>query len=54
MSESRDILSHFEAGVLTLSFNRLDKKNSITAAMYRQLGERLGAAVDDAAVRQML
>ena len=46
-----DILSHNEAGVLTLTFNRLDKKNSITAAMYAALAEALAAARDDAAVR---
>ncbi|MCD6667385.1 MAG: enoyl-CoA hydratase, partial [Hydrogenophaga sp.] len=27
-----DILTHHEAGVTTLTFNRPDKKNSITAA----------------------
>ena len=29
-----EILQHREAGVLTLTFNRLDKKNAITTAMY--------------------
>ena len=29
-----DILTHIDAGVMTITFNRLDKKNSITAAMY--------------------
>ncbi|MDO9160138.1 MAG: enoyl-CoA hydratase, partial [Burkholderiaceae bacterium] len=27
-----DILTHQEAGIATITFNRLDKKNSITAA----------------------
>jgi enoyl-CoA hydratase/carnithine racemase len=48
---SQDILIHSEAGVTTLSFNRLDKKNSITAAMYTTLADALAAAKDDAATR---
>ena len=46
-----DILVHTEAGVCTLTFNRPDKKNSITAAMYGTLADALQAAQDDAAVR---
>lgn len=46
-----DILVHTEAGVSTLTFNRPDKKNSITAAMYAALAHALQAARDDAAVR---
>ncbi|MDP9901610.1 enoyl-CoA hydratase [Variovorax ginsengisoli] len=49
-----DILSHTEAGVLTLTFNRLARKNSITGAMYDALSDALAAAVDDAAVRAVL
>ena len=50
-----DILSHAEAGVLTLTFNRLDKKkNSITAAMYGALADALAAARDDAALRAVV
>jgi enoyl-CoA hydratase/carnithine racemase len=48
---STDILSHSEASILTLTFNRVDKKNSITAAMYQQLADSLKAARDDASVR---
>jgi enoyl-CoA hydratase/carnithine racemase len=48
---SADILRHSEAGILTLTFNRVDKKNSITAAMYQQLADALNAAKDDSAVR---
>jgi enoyl-CoA hydratase/carnithine racemase len=48
---NQDILIHSEAGITTLSFNRLDKKNSITAAMYTTLADALGAAKDDAATR---
>lgn len=36
-----EILQHREAGVLTLTFNRLDKKNAITTAMYSRLAEEL-------------
>jgi enoyl-CoA hydratase/carnithine racemase len=42
-----DILAHHEAGVLTLTFNRLDKKNSITAAMYAALADALAEATHD-------
>ncbi|MBA2721936.1 MAG: enoyl-CoA hydratase [Methylibium sp.] len=49
-----DILAHVEAGVLTLTFNRLDKKNSITAAMYAALAEALATAKDDAEVRAVV
>jgi enoyl-CoA hydratase/carnithine racemase len=48
---SQDILSHTEGGILTLTFNRFEKKNSITAAMYQQLADALAAAKDDATVR---
>ena len=49
-----DILVHTEAGVSTLTFNRLDKKNSITAAMYGALADALDAAQADPAVRVVL
>ena len=29
-----DILTHTDAGVMTITFNRLDKKNSITAGLH--------------------
>jgi enoyl-CoA hydratase/carnithine racemase len=29
-----EILSHIDSGVMTLTFNRVDKKNSLTSAMY--------------------
>ncbi|MFC5520561.1 enoyl-CoA hydratase [Polaromonas jejuensis] len=50
-STSADILSHVDAGVMTLTLNRVDKKNSITAAMYDALADALEAANHDAAVR---
>jgi len=46
-----DILQHSENGVLTLTFNRLDKKNAITAAMYTLLAQALEAASSDASIR---
>ena len=41
MSTTSDILIHHEAGVCTLTFHRVDKKNAFTQAMYSQL-EGLG------------
>lgn len=39
-----DILVHADGGVTTLTFNRVDKKNSITSAMYAALADALAAA----------
>ena len=49
-----DILHHIEDGVLTLTLNRVAKKNSLTAAMYAELADRLQAAHTDKAVRVIL
>jgi enoyl-CoA hydratase/carnithine racemase len=49
-----DILVHTEAGVMTITFNRLEKKNSITSAMYGELADALGQAEQDGAVRALL
>lgn len=46
-----DILVHAEAGVTTLTLNRLERKNSITAAMYEAMADALNAARLDAASR---
>jgi enoyl-CoA hydratase/carnithine racemase len=46
-----DILNHIDQGVMTLTFNRVDKKNSITSAMYAALADALEQAEHDAAVR---
>jgi enoyl-CoA hydratase/carnithine racemase len=46
-----DILVHTESGVTTLTFNRPDKKNSITSAMYAALADAMQAAAADASVR---
>jgi len=48
---SNDILVHAEHGVMTLTFNRLERKNSITSAMYAALADALESAAADAAVR---
>jgi enoyl-CoA hydratase/carnithine racemase len=49
-----DILHHIEEGVLTLTLNRFEKKNALTAAMYAELARHLSAAVTDPQVRVAL
>ncbi|HEY1393850.1 MAG TPA: enoyl-CoA hydratase [Methylibium sp.] len=49
-----DILVHLEASVLTLTFNRLDKKNAITQAMYAALADALTEAPGDDKVRAVV
>jgi enoyl-CoA hydratase/carnithine racemase len=49
-----DVLQHVESGVMTLTLNRVDKKNSFTAAMYATLADALTAAATDTAVRVVL
>ncbi len=49
-----DILTHTDAGVTTLTLNRPDKKNSITAAMYAAMADALNAAAAYATVRVMV
>ena len=51
MTSNQDILVHTEAGVRTITLNRVDKKNSITQAMYSAMAEALTSAATDAAVR---
>jgi enoyl-CoA hydratase/carnithine racemase len=46
-----DILSHTEAGVMTITLNRLERKNSITSAMYGAMADALASAASDPAVR---
>ena len=45
------ILKHIEGGVLTLTFNRPDKKNALTRDMYTALSDALGQGAADEAVR---
>jgi len=46
-----DILTHIDAGVMTITFNRLDKKNSITSDMYAAMADAVAQASADASVR---
>lgn len=39
-----DILTHIDAGVMTLTFNRLDKKNAITSTMYDEMADAIAQA----------
>lgn len=45
---------HAEAGVMTLTLNRPERKNSLTSDMYAALAEALARAREDAAVRVVL
>lgn len=49
-----DILTAQADGVLTITFNRPDKKNALTSAMYATLADALEAADTDPAVRVIL
>ncbi len=53
-SSISEILTHIDAGVLSLTINRLDRKNSITAAMYAAMADVLAAAEKDSAVRVLV
>lgn len=48
---SNEILTRLDAGVYTITFNRLERKNSITGSMYAALTEALGTASADSSVR---
>jgi enoyl-CoA hydratase/carnithine racemase len=48
---STDILNHTEAGVMTITLNRPERKNSITADMYGAMADALAAAAQDPGVR---
>jgi enoyl-CoA hydratase/carnithine racemase len=49
-----DILQHQDDGVLTLTLNRVEKKNALTAAMYADLALALSGAATDPGVRVAL
>lgn len=49
-----DILVSSAEGIATIAFNRPDKKNAITAAMYGTMASALQAADADAAIRAVL
>ena len=46
-----DLLCHTEAGVTTITLNRVERKNAITVAMYAGLADALDGAAADPAVR---
>lgn len=46
-----DILTHTESGVMTITLNRVERKNSITSAMYGAMADSLATAQADASVR---
>jgi len=49
-----DVLISNANGILTITFNRPDKKNAITAAMYQTIADALKDAECDAGVRAIL
>ena len=49
-----EILSHIDAGVMTLTFNRVDKKNSLTSAMYTALADAVEQAERNPEVRVLV
>jgi enoyl-CoA hydratase/carnithine racemase len=49
-----DILIDTSAGVMTITLNRVDKKNSLTGAMYAAMADALEAAQADEAVRAVV
>ncbi|KUG22594.1 enoyl-coa hydratase [hydrocarbon metagenome] len=49
-----DILTNKANGILAITFNRLEKKNAITAAMYQIIADALKDAETDAEVRVIL
>ncbi len=48
------ITTERNAGVLTLYFDRIDKKNAITLAMYQQLADAINEASSDASIKVIL
>jgi enoyl-CoA hydratase/carnithine racemase len=54
MTTTDEVLVHAEAGVMTLTLNRLARKNSITSAMYAALADAVARAREDASVRAVL
>ncbi len=49
-----DIETRKQNGILTIEFNRPDKKNSITAAMYRMMADAIQDGEEDRTVRVLL
>ena len=53
-STAPEILSHVDAGVMTLTIHRVARKNSITSAMYAAMAEAIASARDDTAVHALV
>ncbi|MCC2675072.1 MAG: Unsaturated acyl-CoA hydratase [Ramlibacter sp.] len=51
---SQEILVHAEAGVMTVTLNRLERKNSITSDMYGAMADAIEKARGDDSVRVVL
>ncbi len=51
MNPQPEILTHVESGIMTLTLNRLERKNSITTAMYGLLADAFEQAAADPAIR---
>lgn len=51
---SEHIKTSLENGILTIQFDRSDKKNAITMAMYQNMADTLAAAYENSAVRVVL
>jgi enoyl-CoA hydratase/carnithine racemase len=49
-----DILTTTASGLLTLQFNRLPRKNAITAVMYQTMADAFVSANDDPSIRAIL
>ncbi len=49
-----DILTNTDAGVMTVTLNRVDKKNAITTAMYAAMADALHEAANDASIRVLV
>ena len=49
-----EILSSKSDGILTIEFNRPERKNAITSAMYQAMADAINDGEKDAAVRAIL
>jgi enoyl-CoA hydratase/carnithine racemase len=49
-----DILTRADAGVMSVTLNRVDKKNAITAAMYAAMADAMQQAADETSVRALV